>query len=99
MSVEYITKIIRIEVSPTQKLILFALANYSDQFGQSYPSHEKLTEITGLSLTAVKDNLKKLIGSIEEQSNLNQSNANSKLIENKINEINQKLRLLTPFYL
>ena len=45
MSVEYITKIIRIEVSPTQKLILFALANYSDQFGQSYPSHEKLTEI------------------------------------------------------
>ena len=60
MSVEYITKIIRVEVSPTQKLILFALANYSDQFGQSYPSHEKLTEITGLSLTAVKDNLKKL---------------------------------------
>lgn len=60
MSVEYITKIIRVEVTPTQKLILFALANYSDQFGQSYPSHEKLMEITGLGLTAVKDNLKKL---------------------------------------
>lgn len=60
MSVEYITKIIKVEVTPTQKLILFALANYSDQFGKSYPSHEKLTEITGLSLTAVKDNLRKL---------------------------------------
>ena len=45
-------------------------------------------------ISIIEDNLKKLIGSIEEQSNLNQSNTNSKLIENKINDINQKLRLL-----
>lgn len=76
MSVEYITKIIKIEVTPTQKLILFALANYSDQFGQSYPSHEKLTEITGLSLTAVKDNLRKLkmSGYVDWQKRNNTSN-------------------------
>lgn len=60
MSVEYITKIIKVKVTPTQKLILFVLANYSDEFGQSYPSHERLMEITGLGLTAIKDNLKKL---------------------------------------
>ena len=35
-------------------------------------------------ISIIEDNLKKLIGSIEEQLNLNQSNANSKLIENKI---------------
>ena len=60
MSVENITKIIYLKVTPTQKLILFTLANWSDQYGQAYPSHETLTKVTCLSLTAVKDNLKKL---------------------------------------
>ena len=60
MSLEYITKVLRVEVNSTQKIILIVLANYSDEFGQSYPSHRKLTELTNLSLTAIKDNLKKL---------------------------------------
>ena len=60
MSLEYITKVLRVDVKPTQKLILIVLANYSDEFGQAYPSHRKLTELTGLSLSAIKDNLKKL---------------------------------------
>ena len=60
MSLEYITKVLRVEVNSTQKLLLIVLANYSDEFGCSYPSHKKLTELTGLSLTAIKDNLKKL---------------------------------------
>lgn len=76
MSVEYITKIIKVEVTPTQKLILFILANYSDQFGQSYPSHERLVEITGLGLTAIKDNLKKLkvAGYVSWEKRTNNSN-------------------------
>tara|TARA_R100000742_G_C4279636_1_gene104882 strand:+ start:9225 stop:9857 length:633 start_codon:yes stop_codon:yes gene_type:complete len=60
MSLEYITKVLKFEVKPTQKLLLIVLANYSDEFGRSYPSHKKLTELTGLSLSAIKDNLKKL---------------------------------------
>jgi len=60
MSLEYITKVLKVEVNSTQKLILIVLANYSDEYGQSYPSHKKLTELTNLSLTAIKDNLKKL---------------------------------------
>ena len=60
MSLEYITKVLKVDVKPTQKLILIVLANYSDEFGQSYPSHRKLTELTGLSLSAIKDNLNKL---------------------------------------
>ena len=54
----------------------------------------EIVKIQQDKISIIEDNLKKLIGSIEEQSNLNQSNANSKLIENKINDINQKLRLL-----
>ena len=76
MSVEYITKIIYLKVTPTQKLILFTLANWSDQFGQSYPSHEKLVEVTGLGLTAIKDNLRKLkvAGYIDWEKRTNNSN-------------------------
>ena len=76
MSVEYITKVIKIDVSPSQKLILFVLANYSCEDGKSYPSHRKLTEITGLSLTAIKDNLQKLksLGVVDWEKRNNTSN-------------------------
>jgi len=60
MSVEYITKVIKYKCTPPQKLILFVLANYSDESGQSYPSHKKLCALTGLALSTVKGNLKKL---------------------------------------
>ena len=55
MSLEYITKVLTINVNPTQKLILIVLANYSNEFGESYPSHKRLTQLTGLSLSAIKD--------------------------------------------
>ena len=76
MSLEYITKVLRVEVNSTQKLILIVLANYSDEFGQSYPSHRKLTELTNLSLTAIKDNLKKLrdLGLVDWEKRNNTSN-------------------------
>ena len=61
---------------------------------QSIDGLQEIVKIQQDKISTIEDNLKKLIGSIEEQSNLNQSNANSKLIENKINDINQKLRLL-----
>ena len=76
MSLEYITKVLKVEVKPTQKLILIVLANYSDEFGQSYPSHKKLTELTNLSLTAIKSNLKALkdIGYVDWEKRNNTSN-------------------------
>ena len=76
MSLEYITKVLRVEVNSTQKLILIVLANYSDEFGQSYPSHKKLTELTNLSLTAIKSNLKKLkdLGFLDWEKRNNTSN-------------------------
>ena len=72
---------------------LFLLSS-SLAISQSIDGLQEIVKIQQDKISIIEDNLKKLIGSIEEQSNLNQSNANSKLIENKINDINQKLRLL-----
>ena len=44
-------------------------------------------------ISRIEDNLKKLVGLIEEQSNFNNENNNLKSIENQINNINDKLRL------
>ncbi len=73
--------------------LIFALLT---KFGvsQSIDGLQEIVKIQQDKISTIEDNLKSLIGSIEEQSNLNKSNANSKLIENKINDINQKLRLL-----
>lgn len=60
MSLEYITKVLKIEATPPQKLLLIILANYSDEFGESYPSHATISRLTGLSRNAVISNLKKL---------------------------------------
>ena len=43
-------------------------------------------------ISRIEDNLKKLVGLIEEQSNLNNENNNLKSIENQINNINDKLK-------
>ena len=63
-------------------------------FSQSLDGLQEIVKLQQDKISSIEDNLKKLIGSIEEQSNLNKSIANSKLIENQINDINQKLRLL-----
>lgn len=60
MALEFITKALREETTSTQKLILIILANYSDEFGESYPSHKTMMKLTGLSLTAIKSNLNQL---------------------------------------
>ena len=78
------------------RVLLFVLFCLSSSLAssQSIDGLQEIVKIQQDKISIIEDNLKKLIGSIEEQSNLNQSNANSKLIENKINDINQKLRLL-----
>ena len=61
---------------------------------QSIDGLQEIVKSQQDKISIIENNLKKLIGSIEEQTNLNQFNANSKIIENQINDINQKLRLL-----
>ena len=71
-------------------LIFFSLLP-SFAFTQSIDGIKEIVKIQQDKISNIEDNLKKLIGSIEEQSNLNKSNINSKLIEYQINDINQKL--------
>ena len=61
---------------------------------QTIDGLQEIVKLQQDKISTIEDNLKKLIGSIEEQSNLNKSNINSQSIENQINDINQKLRLL-----
>ena len=63
-------------------------------FSQSIDGLQEIVKLQQDKISNIEDNLKKLIGSIEEQTNLNKSNVNLKLIENQINDIVQKLRLL-----
>ena len=72
------------------KILIFILLCLSSTLASSQ-SIDGLKEIVKLQqdkISSIEDNLKKLIGSIEEQSNLNKSITNSKLIDDKINEIN-----------
>ena len=66
----------------------------STAFSQSIDGLQEIVKLQQDKISNIEDNLKKLIGSIEEQSNVNKFNSNTKLIENQVNDINQKLRLL-----
>ena len=72
--------------------LFFLSSNFA--FSQSIDGLQEIVKLQQDKISSIEDNLKKLIGSIEEQSNLNKSSTNSKLIENQINDINQKLELL-----
>jgi len=63
-------------------------------FSQSIDGLQEIVKLQQDKISTIEDNLKRLIGSIEEQTNSNKSMINSKLIENQINDIVQKLRLL-----
>ena len=78
------------------KIVIFILFSlYSSlAFSQSVDGLKEIVKIQQDKISNIEDNLKKLIGSFEEQSNLNKTNSNSKIIEDKINDINQKLRLV-----
>ena len=78
------------------KLLVILLFLFTSSFAASQ-SIEGLQEIVRDQQDKIynlEDKLKKLIGSIEEQSNQKKSSSNSKLTKTQINEINQKLLLL-----
>ena len=74
-------------------IIIFCLSS-NLVFSQSIDGLQEIVKLQQDKISSIEDNLKKLIGSVEEQSNLNKSSTNSKLIDDEINGINQKLRLL-----
>ena len=74
-------------------VILFSLSP-TLALTQSNDGLKEIVKIQQDKISIIEDNLKKLTGSIEEQTNLNKSNVSSKLVEDQINDINQRLGLL-----
>ena len=78
------------------KILVLILFLFSSSFAasQSIDGLQEIVKIQQDKISNLEDNLKRLIGSIEEQSNINKSSNTSKLVESQINDINQKLLLL-----
>ena len=70
-------------------LVLFIGPVYS----QTIEGLKDIVSFQQEKISRIEDNLKKLVGLFEEQSNLNNANTNLKSIEKQINNINDKLRL------
>ena len=65
----------------------------SPVYSQTIEGLKDIVSFQQEKISRIEDNLKKLVGLIEEQSNLNNENNNLKSIENQINNISDKLRL------
>ncbi len=66
---------------------------FSPVYSQTIEGLRDIVSFQQEKISRIEDNLKKLVGLIEEQSNLNSENNNLKSIKNQINNINDKLRL------
>ena len=73
-------------------LIFLLLSNIA--VSQNIDGLKEIVKLQQDKISSIEDNLKKLIGSIEKNSNLNKQNANLQIIEDQINKISQKLILL-----
>ena len=80
----------------TLKILVLMLFFFTSNtaFSQNIEGLKEIVKVQQDKISTIEDNLKKLIGSIEEQSNLNKSEINLKVIQSQVNEINQKLILL-----
>ena len=82
-------------VSTLKIVVSFLFLIFSSvAFSQSIEGLQEIVKLQQDKISSLEDNLKNLIGSIEEQSNSNKSDINLKVIDDQINEINRKLSLL-----
>ena len=72
-------------------LLLFYIAPV---YSQTIEGLKDIVSFQQEKISRIEDNLKKVVGLIEEQSNLKSDNGSLKLIEKQINGINDKLRLI-----
>ena len=60
MSAEALTWAWKIKLTSSQKIIVLALANYADQEASCFPGHERLSDMTGMSVRSIGRNLREL---------------------------------------
>merc|ERR1712086_791486 len=75
-------------------ILLFSLLLMGPANSQSIEGLKDIVSVQQDKISRIEDNLKKLIGSVEQQLNIGNKNQTKDLIENQINELNNKIRLL-----
>ena len=73
-------------------LLVFTFYN-GTVFSQSSEGLKDIVSLQQEKISRIEDNLKRLVGLIEEQANINKANDNLKIIKKQINNITDKLRL------
>jgi hypothetical protein len=76
------------------KFLLFSFLLIGPAMSQSLEGLKDIVSVQQEKILRIEDNLKKLIGSIEQQSNFVNNDKTIKLIENHINDFNNKIKLL-----
>jgi DNA-binding MarR family transcriptional regulator len=60
MAIEYMSAVFNLDLSPTNKLVLLTLANYSDIEGNCFPGQKRLIKMTNLGERALRTSLRSL---------------------------------------
>ena len=75
-------------------ILLFIILLIGPAKSQSIEGLKDIVSIQQEKISIIEDNLKRLIGSVEQQSNIGNKNKNIISIENQINDLSNKLRLI-----
>ena len=77
-----------------RNILLFTLLFAGPVMAQSIEGLKDIVSIQQEKILRMEDNIKKLVGSLEQQSNFGPQNNNLKVLENQVNELSSKIRQL-----
>ena len=77
-----------------RNILLFTLLFAGPVMAQSIEGLKDIVSIQQEKILRMEDNIKKLVGSLEQQSNFGSQNKNLKVLENQVNELSSNIRQL-----
>jgi len=77
-----------------RNILLFTLLFAGPVMAQSIEGLKDIVSIQQEKILRMEDNIKKLVGSLEQQSNFGTQNKNLKILENQVNELSSNIRQL-----
>ena len=77
-----------------RNILLFTLLFAGPVMAQSIEGLKDIVSIQQEKILRMEDNIKKLVGSLEQQSNFGTQNKNLKVLENQVNELSSDIRQL-----
>ena len=77
-----------------RNILLFTLLFAGPVMAQSIEGLKDIVSIQQEKILRMEDNIKKLVGSLEQQSNFGTQNKNLKVLENQVNELSSNIRQL-----